>query len=105
VLRWSVIPRTLSVAHVVGTPRVNGDAATVLTSRRWERMMSCPDGSGADRPWPRRSSGETWRRIPNGWFACDTAELGGDIFINGEPYTPCPDAVEKAAPKRRHPRT
>jgi hypothetical protein len=77
--------------HVAGTLRMNGDTAAVLTSQGWERMMSRPDGSGADRLLAAQKHRETWRRIPNRWFACDTVELGGDIFINGDPYTPCPE--------------
>lgn len=85
---WSVIPRTLSLTHVVDSLDVDGDTAIVMTSQRWERMMLRPDGSGQDTVLTTQKHRETWRRTPNGWFGYDIEELGGDIFINGRPYVP-----------------
>lgn len=85
---WSVIPRTISLTHTIDSLRVNGDTATVWTSQRWERMMSRPDGSGTDTVLTTQKHRETWRGTPEGWFGYDIVELGGDIFINGQPYSP-----------------
>lgn len=85
---WSVIPQTLSLTHAIDSLRVNGDMATVLTSQRWERMMTRPDGSGADTVLTTQKHRETWRRTPHGWLGYDIEELGGEIFINGKPYAP-----------------
>jgi hypothetical protein len=85
---WGVIERTLALTHGIDSLQVNGDTATVLTSQRWERMMLRRDGSAADTVLTTQKHRETWRRTRDGWFGYDIEELGGEIFINGKPYTP-----------------
>jgi hypothetical protein len=85
---WGVIQRTLALTHVIDSLQVKGDTATVLTSQRWERMMLRRDGSAADTVLTTQKHRETWRRTRAGWFGYDIEELGGEIFINGKPYTP-----------------
>jgi hypothetical protein len=85
---WSVIDKTLSLSNVVESLIVDGDTATVITDQRWERVMQRPDKSGTDVILTTQRHKETWKRVRGRWYGYDIEELGGEIFINGKPYTP-----------------
>lgn len=67
---------------------MEGDTATVYTSQRWERLMLQRDGETTDNVVTTQKHRETWRKTPDGWRLYDVEELGGEVFINGEPYDP-----------------
>lgn len=85
---WSIIPRTLSISTVVDSISRTADTATVHTSQRWERLMLRRDGVTTDTVLTTQKHRELWRKTPHGWFAYEVEELGGEVFINGEPYSP-----------------
>lgn len=85
---WSVIQETISLSHTVDRLTVQGETATVLTSQRWERRMLRPDGATVDTVLTTQKHAETWRKYSGRWYGYDIKELGGEIYINGEPYRP-----------------
>lgn len=85
---WSVIPRTLALEHSIDSIEVKGDVATVHTSQKWKRLMLRPDRSGTDEILTTQRHRETWRRLGGRWYGFDVVELGGEILVNGRPYTP-----------------
>lgn len=85
---WSVITRTIAISTTVDAIEMRGDTAIVHTSGRWERLMLRPDGKTTDVVLTTQKHRETWRETANGWKGYDIKELGGDIFINGQPYKP-----------------
>jgi ketosteroid isomerase-like protein len=85
---WSVIPKTLSISMAIDSIEVNGDAATVYTSQRWERLMLQRDGKTTDTALTTQKHKETWRKTSRGWLAYDVEELGGEVFVNGQRYLP-----------------
>ena len=86
---WAVISRTLDIEVVLDSLAVAaGSLATVYTSQRWERLMLRPDGSGEDTVLTTQRHRETWRPTPRGWRLYEVDELGGRVWINGEPYHP-----------------
>jgi ketosteroid isomerase-like protein len=87
---WSVIARTIAISTAIDSIEVQGDMATVYTSGRWERLMLRPDGKTTDVVLTTQKHRETWRETSSGWRSYDIKELGGEIFINGQPYKPSP---------------
>lgn len=87
---WAVIPETLVLEQSVESVAMHGcDSAELIVNQRWERTMLRPNGAeGADRVLTTQRHRETWRHTPDGWRGFEVEELGGDIFVNGEPYVP-----------------
>ncbi|TXH75636.1 MAG: hypothetical protein E6Q88_03345 [Lysobacteraceae bacterium] len=85
---WSVILRTLHLVQTVDSVRINNGVAIVETSQRWEREMLRPDKSGTDIVLTTQRHRETWKQHNGKWYGYDIVELGGEIFINGQPYKP-----------------
>lgn len=85
---WSVIPGTISISTIVESIERRGATAIVHTSGRWERLMLRPDGQTTDVVLTTQKHRETWRETSNGWKGYDIEELGGEIFVNGQPYKP-----------------
>lgn len=87
---WSVIDRTISIEVRLEALDVGPDCRTAeaTTTQRWERLMRRPDGSGPDNVVTTQTHRETWRLTDGRWLNYDVVELGGEIFINGEPYNP-----------------
>ena len=85
---WSVILKTIAISTTIDSIEMQGDTAIVHTSGRWERLMLRPDGKTTHLVLTTQKHRETWRETANGWKGYDIKELGGDIFINGEPYKP-----------------
>lgn len=85
---WAVIPRTLQLVQRVESVRLHDGIATVLTSQRWEREMLRPDRSGIDVVLTTQRHRETWKPQAGRWYGYDVEELGGEIFVNGEPFVP-----------------
>lgn len=84
---WNVISQTLDLTIAVDSLVLSGDStATVYTSQRWERMMARPDRSGEDTVLTTQRHRETWRLTAAGWRNYAIDELGGGVWINGEPY-------------------
>ncbi len=50
--------------------------------------MFRPDGVTLDTVLTTQEHGETWRLTSAAWRNFMTIELGGTVFINGEPYSP-----------------
>jgi len=46
------------------------------------------DGKTTDTVLATQKHRETWRKTPLGWFAYETEELGGEVFVNGKPFPP-----------------
>jgi hypothetical protein len=85
---WSVIEKTLDLTQVIESLEVNGETANVITSQRWERLMQRPDKSGTDTVLTTQRHRETWKFVNGRWYAYEIVELGGEIFVNGRPYSP-----------------
>lgn len=83
---WSIIDQTLAISVALDSLSVDGDSAVVFTSQRWERLMFRPDGVTLDTVLTTQMHRESWRITPAGWRNFLTVELGGRIWINGEPY-------------------
>ena len=88
--KWAIIDRTISLDISIDSLDVAPPCreATVRTSQRWERVMRRRDGVGTDVVLTTQKHVELWRRSGGRWLNYDITELGGDIFVNGEPYTP-----------------
>ncbi len=87
---WAIIDKTIDLTITIGSlePGPNCDEALVQTSQRWERIMRRRDDSGADTVLTTQEHEERWRLKDGRWHNYEIKELGGQIFINGEPYTP-----------------
>ncbi len=87
---WAVIDETLNLTITITKLEINAacDQAIVFTDQRWERVMRRPDDSGTDVILTTQKHRELWRKTTEGWLNEDIEELGGEIFVNGEPYTP-----------------
>lgn len=87
---WAVIDETRELKIVIDSIAVapSCEEASVKTSQRWERVMRRPDNSGVDVVLTTQKNDETWRLKAGRWYNVEIVELGGEIFINGEPYTP-----------------
>jgi hypothetical protein len=51
-------------------------------------MMRRRDDSGSDNVVTTQKHEERWRLKNGRWYNYEIRELGGEIFINGEPYKP-----------------
>lgn len=87
---WAIIDETRDLVIVIDSIDVapSCDEAAVKTSQRWERLMRRPDGSGADVVLTTQKHDEKWRLKAGRWYNVEIVELGGEILINGQPYTP-----------------
>lgn len=87
---WAVIVETLALEQSIESIALNGcDSAELIVDQRWERTMLRPNGAaGTDRILTTQRHRETWRHTAQGWRGFEIEELGGDIFVNGERYTP-----------------
>ena len=87
---WAIIDETIDLVITLDSIEVAPacDEATVITSQRWERMMRRRDDSGSDNVVTTQKHEERWRRKGRRWYNYEIKELGGEIFINGEPYIP-----------------
>lgn len=87
---WAIIDETLDLTITIDSIEVATacDEATVMTSQRWERMMRRRDDSGSDNIVTTQKHEERWRLKDGRWYNYEIKELGGEIFINGEPHTP-----------------
>lgn len=87
---WAIIDRTIDLSITLDSIDVAASCtdATVMTSQRWERMMRRRDDSGSDTVLTTQKHEERWRLKDGRWYNYEIKELGGEIFINGEPYTP-----------------
>jgi hypothetical protein len=64
------------------------DSVLVYTSQHWERMMYQRDGITTDTVLTTQRHQEIWKKTPKGWFGYNIIELGGEVFVNGNKYTP-----------------
>jgi hypothetical protein len=87
---WAIIERTIALTITIDRIDVDPscDGALVRTSQRWERLMRRRDDSGADTVLTTQKHEERWRLKAGRWYNYEIKELGGEIFVNGEPYTP-----------------
>lgn len=87
---WAVIVETLALEQSIESVVLNGcGTAELIVDQRWERTMLRPNGAtGTDRILTTQRHRETWRHTAQGWRGFEIEELGGDIFVNGERYTP-----------------
>ena len=85
---WAVIDRTLELSVTITSLNINSNCneAQVFTDQRWERIMQRPDNSGTDVILTTQKHEEEWRLVENNWFNYNIKELGGEVFVNGEPY-------------------
>jgi hypothetical protein len=87
---WAIIDKTTELKITINSVDVGSgcDEALVRTSQRWERLMRRRDDSGADTVLTTQEHEERWRLRNGRWYNYEIKELGGRIFINGEPYKP-----------------
>lgn len=84
---WAIIDSTLYIEMLVDSLHAHSDsAATVWTSQRWERLMQQRDGVTLDTVLTTQRHREAWRLTTQGWRGYEVMELGGRVWINGEPY-------------------
>lgn len=86
---WSIIDTTLNdFMSIDSIHYLSRDSIHVFTFQRWERLMFQRDGITLDTVLTTQSHRELWKRKSQGWTGYDVLELGGEIFINGEAYSP-----------------
>ncbi len=86
---WAVIPRTLDLTIAVDSLELTSDSVAIIgSSQRWERLMGRPDRPGEDTVLTTQKHRETWRLTKGRWLNYVIEELGGEIFVNGNPYRP-----------------
>ncbi len=87
---WAVIDETRELVITIDAMEVAPPCteAKVMTSQRWERLMRRRDDSGSDVVLTTQKHEERWRLQAGRWFNAEIVELGGEIFVNGEPYEP-----------------
>lgn len=86
---WSVIPATLAIQYTIDSlTGATDSSATVYTSQRWERLMKQRTGTKLDTVLTTQRHRELWRRNPAGWRLYEVVELGGQVWVNGEPWKP-----------------
>ena len=84
---WDIIDKTLSIkVDIDSIDYATRDSIYVYTSQHWERMMFQRDGITTDTVLTTQKHKETWKPTSKGWLGYTIEELGGEIFINGEPY-------------------
>ncbi len=86
---WAIIDTTLNNWMKIDSIQFHSsDSLHVFTSQRWERIMFRRDGVTTDTVITTQGHREIWKKNEKGWFGYDILELGGRIWINGEPYNP-----------------
>lgn len=86
---WSIIPRTTAIEVRIDSLAVEADtAATVYTAQRWERLMQQREGTKLDTVLTTQVHRELWRKTPKGWRSYEIQELGGNVWVNGQPWQP-----------------
>jgi hypothetical protein len=87
---WAIIARFYEVEQwITAVDSVTADTAVVETSQFYHRTFKKPDGApGEDDVVTTQRHRETWRRRTVGWKLAKVVELGGAIYVNGQPYTP-----------------
>jgi hypothetical protein len=88
--RWAIIDKTLALEITIDSVELAPSCleARLRTSQRWERVMRRRDGVGTDVILTTQKHIESWRAVSGRWYNYDITELGGEIFVNGEPYKP-----------------
>jgi hypothetical protein len=84
--QWSIIKDTVFLINRIDQIDIRGDTAAVWTSQRWERNMYERDGKTIDYVVTTQKHREEWRRVNGHWKPHEIQELGGEIFIDGQPY-------------------
>lgn len=86
---WAIIDTTLSISATLDSIHyLSRDSLQVFTSQRWERMMFRQDHVTLDTVLTTQRHLETWKKSSAGWLGYSIEELGGEIYINGELYSP-----------------
>lgn len=88
--KWAIIDKTLALEIKIDSIELGPacDEARLRTSQRWERIMRRRDGVGTDVILTTQKHIESWRLVAGRWYNYEITELGGEIFVNGEPYRP-----------------
>lgn len=85
---WAIIDTTLNIKMDIDSIQfLKRDSVIVFTSQKWERIMFQRDGITKDTVVTTQKHRETWKTYNSEWFGYEIEELGGKIFINGEPYS------------------
>ena len=85
---WEIIDTTLFIEVLIDSIHFSGrDSVIVYNSQRWERLMYQQDGITLDTVLTTQRHRETWKKNNQGWFGYTIEELGGEIFINGQPFS------------------
>ena len=86
---WSIIIKVIDVKQTIDSISIKDhDHAVVMTNQRFHRLMKTRDGLGQNDVITTQRHEEEWVRTPNGWRCMKIKELGGDIWVDGEPYCP-----------------
>jgi catechol 2,3-dioxygenase-like lactoylglutathione lyase family enzyme len=88
--QWSIIVKVLELEMTIDTFQLEDDGltATLVTSQRYRRIMKTRDGLGQNDVLTTQRHNERWQRLAEGWRCISIEELGGEIFVDGEPFTP-----------------
>jgi hypothetical protein len=84
--QWSIIDKTIAIEAYVDRLTVQQNNATVWTSQRWERLMHERTGPKLGDVLTTEKHEEHWRFTGGQWWCYEVKELGGEIFVNGQPY-------------------
>lgn len=86
---WEIIDSTLYIDVTIDSIQFSGrDSIFVFNSQRWERLMFRRDGVTLDTVLTTQRHKEIWKKNEKGWFGYTILELGGQVYINGKPYSP-----------------
>jgi hypothetical protein len=84
--QWSIIEKTVFLSEQIDRLTLQNDTATVWTSQRWERLMHQRTGPKLDDVLTTQKHEEHWRFVAGQWWCYGVKELGGEIYVNGQPY-------------------
>ena len=87
---WSIIAKMYEVVQWIDSIYVPSlDTAIVFTDQFYHRTFTRPNGQpGEDDILSTQKHKETWVKRKDGWKQQRVKELGGSIYVNGQPYNP-----------------
>lgn len=87
---WSIIAKMYEVEQWIDSIYVpSSDTAIVFTNQFYHRTFKRPNGQpGEDDVVSTQKHRETWIKRNDGWKQQRIKELGGSIYVNGQPYNP-----------------
>ncbi len=87
---WGIIAKMYEVEQWIDSINVpSPDTAIVFTNQFYHRTFARPNNQpGEDDIVSTQKHKETWIKRQSGWKQSRVKELGGAIYVNGQPYNP-----------------